>query len=76
MFSGSFKESQAADIKEEPVPNATVENFMALLKNLYCDRAPLEDCNDLVGVLKLADENCQTRLVNMCELYISKGVQQ
>ncbi|KAK3777158.1 hypothetical protein RRG08_057607, partial [Elysia crispata] len=74
MFSGSFKESQAADIKEVPVPNATLENFMALLEYLYCDHAPLEDCNDLIGVLKLADENCQTRLVNMCELYISKEV--
>ena len=57
-----------------PVPNATLENFMALLEYLYCDHAPLEDCNDLIGVLKLADENCQTRLVNMCELYISKEV--
>ncbi|GFO33177.1 rho-related protein raca-like [Plakobranchus ocellatus] len=74
MFSGNFAESRKDQISEIPVPNASLENFLALLEYFYTDHAPLEESNDLIGILSLADENCQPRLVNLCELYISKEV--
>ncbi|GFR84194.1 rho-related protein racA-like [Elysia marginata] len=74
MFSGHFMESNPNQISEIPIPTASLENFQALLEYLYTDHAPLEESNDLTGTLTLADENCQSRLVNLCELYISKEV--
>lgn len=74
MFSGNFMESTKGQINEIPISTTSLENFLALLEYLYTDHAPLEESNDLVGILTLADENCQSRLVNLCELYISKEV--
>ncbi|KAK3769161.1 hypothetical protein RRG08_014024 [Elysia crispata] len=74
MFSGNFMESKKDQISEIPITSSSLENFLALLEYLYTDHAPLEESNDLVGILTLADENCQSRLVNLCELYISKEV--
>ena len=69
-----FKSLFISLFSQVPIPNTSLDNFLALLEYLYSDHASLEDCSDLIGVLKLADEYCQPRLVNMCELYISKEV--
>ncbi|CAL1534791.1 unnamed protein product [Lymnaea stagnalis] len=74
MLSGNFMEGNNESIAQVNIPHANKENFIALLEYLYTDHAPLEESTDLVGVLSLADENCQQRLVNLCELYISKEV--
>lgn len=46
---------------------------MAFLEYLYTDHSPIEE-SDSVGILLVADEYCQQRLVNLCELYITKEV--
>lgn len=45
-----------------------------MLEYLYTDHAPIEQMSDVVGLLTLADEKALSRLVNLCELYISKMV--
>ena len=40
---------------------------------MYTDHAPIEE-NDSVGIMVLADEYGQSRLVNLCELDITKEV--
>ncbi|KAK0053158.1 rho-related protein racA [Biomphalaria pfeifferi] len=74
MFLGSFMESAQDKITTVNIPHASRENFMSLLDYTYTDHAPLEESEDLVGMMSLADENGLTRLVNLCELYISKEV--
>lgn len=55
------------------IPNTSVECFLAFLEYLYTDHAPIED-TDSVGIMVLADEYGQSRLVDLCELYITKEV--
>ncbi|XP_059174204.1 rho-related protein racA-like [Physella acuta] len=76
MFSGKFIEAQSNNdrLSQINIPNTSAENFLALLEYLYTDHAPLEESEDLVGILALADENCLPRLANLCELYLSKEV--
>jgi Rho family protein len=40
---------------------------------LYTDHSPIEE-SDSVGILMLADQYGMHRLVNLCELYITKEV--
>lgn len=72
MFGGSFVESQST-VSEVQLKEVTSECFMALMEYLYSDHAPIED-GDSVGIMVLADEYGQKRLVNLCELYITKEV--
>lgn len=72
MFGGSFVESQSS-VSEVQLKEVTSECFMALMEYLYSDHAPIED-GDSVGIMVLADEYGQKRLVNLCELYITKEV--
>ncbi|XP_060562983.1 rho-related protein racA-like [Ruditapes philippinarum] len=72
MFSGNFVESKN-NRTEIHIPNATEETFLAFLEYLYTDHSPIDE-NDAVGILVLADEYGQHRLVNLCELYITKEV--
>ncbi|XP_045160594.2 rho-related protein racA-like isoform X2 [Mercenaria mercenaria] len=72
MFSGNFVESKN-NRTEIHIPNTTEETFLAFLEYLYTDHSPIEE-NDAVGILVLADEYGQRRLVNLCELYITKEV--
>ncbi len=55
------------------VLDTSLENMMALLEYLYTDHAPIEE-GDSVGIMVLANQYCQPRLVNLCELYITKEV--
>lgn len=59
--------------RQVEVPDTSLENFLALLEYLYTDHAPIEE-GDSVGIMVLADQYCQPRLVNLCELYITKEV--
>ncbi|XP_074655294.1 rho-related protein racA-like isoform X2 [Tubulanus polymorphus] len=72
MFSGSFNEGTES-CSEIKIPDVDEETFLALLEFLYTDHAPIED-GDSVGILVLADQYCVPRLVNLCELYITKEV--
>lgn len=40
---------------------------------MYTDHSPIEE-NDSVGIMVLADEYGQSRLIDLCELYITKEV--
>ena len=44
-----------------------------MLEYLYTDHAPIEE-GDSVGIMVLADQYCQNRLINLCELYITKEI--
>ncbi|XP_038077469.1 rho-related protein racA-like isoform X3 [Patiria miniata] len=70
MFSGVFTESSKDEIRIE---DASPECFLALLEYLYTDHAPIEE-GDAVGIMVAADRYGQERLKNLCELYITKGV--
>ncbi|XP_038076722.1 rho-related protein racA-like isoform X2 [Patiria miniata] len=70
MFSGVFTESNKEEIRIEDV---SPECFLALLEYLYTDHAPIEE-GDAVGIMVAADRYGQERLKNLCELYITKGV--
>ncbi|EGG18219.1 Rab GTPase [Cavenderia fasciculata] len=49
------------------------EPFKAILEYLYTSHAPIED-NDSVGILVLANRFGLSRLMTLCELYISKEI--
>lgn len=72
MFSGSFSEANQA-VTEISIPDGSLECFLAFLEYLYTDHAPIEDV-DSVGIMIMADLYRQKRLLNLCELYISKEV--
>ncbi|KAL4222307.1 hypothetical protein ACF0H5_018345 [Mactra antiquata] len=72
MFSGNFVESRS-NKTEIHIPNTTEETLKAFLEYLYTDHCPIEE-NDAVGIFVLADEYGHHRLVNLCELYITKEV--
>jgi len=71
MLSGGFMESKHADI---PIPDTTFECFLALIEFLYTDHAPIEKL-DAVELMILANRFGMSRLVTLCELYISKDVE-
>ncbi len=70
MFSGVFAESSQTEIKIE---ETSLECFLALLEYIYTDHSPIEE-GDAVGILVIADRYGLERLKNLCELYITKGV--
>ncbi|XP_078615509.1 rho-related protein racA-like isoform X1 [Branchiostoma floridae x Branchiostoma japonicum] len=70
MFGGSFSESSSSKV---PVTGPSTDVFLALLEYLYTDHAPIEDVGPL-DILPLADQYGQTRLISMCELYMTKDV--
>ncbi|XP_067686081.1 rho-related protein racA-like [Haliotis asinina] len=73
MFGGAFMEAFQSGQCKLKIQNTTCECLLALLEYLYTDHAPIEG-GDAVGILVLADEYCQPRLLNLCELYITKEV--
>lgn len=73
MFGGKFLESDQSTLSEVKIPNTSVECFLALLEYMYTDHSPIEE-NDSVGIMVLADEYGQSRLIDLCELYITKEV--
>ena len=48
---------------------------MALLEYLYSDHTPMEE-RDPVGILVLANQFCQPRLVALAEYYITRELQE
>ncbi|WAR24340.1 RACA-like protein [Mya arenaria] len=50
-----------------------VESKSNMTEYLYTDHSPIED-SDAVGIIVLADEYGQRRLINLCELYITKEI--
>ena len=55
------------------IEDVSLECFLATLEYMYTDHAPIEE-GDAVGILVAADQYGQDRLRNLCELYITKGV--
>ncbi len=53
----------------------SLETFLALLEYLYTDHAPIEE-SDAVGILALSNQYAVSRLMGLCELYISKEVER
>ena len=57
------------------IPEVRLDTFLAFLEYLYTDHSPIED-SDSVGILELANQYVMPRLTALCELYISKHVEQ
>eukprot|EP01090_Pellita_catalonica_P018752 TRINITY_DN6156_c0_g1_i1.p1 TRINITY_DN6156_c0_g1~~TRINITY_DN6156_c0_g1_i1.p1 ORF type:complete len:750 (+),score=175.71 TRINITY_DN6156_c0_g1_i1:2062-4311(+) len=72
MFGSKFAESS---MKEVEVTDTTKTAFLALLEFIYTAHAPIEHSDDMTGILELADRYGMTRLITLCELYISKAVE-
>ncbi|XP_077993407.1 rho-related protein racA-like [Glandiceps talaboti] len=72
MFSGHFSESLNTKVE---IKDTSLECFLALLEYLYTDHSPIED-SDSVGIVVVANQFCQERLINLCELYITKEVER
>ena len=71
MFSAGFIESKNNIID---IGDTTIDSFLAFLEFIYTSHSPIEESEDSVGILCLANQFGMTRLVTLCELYISKEV--
>ncbi|XP_064402043.1 rho-related protein racA-like [Halichondria panicea] len=72
MLSGAFQESAANEIS---IPDISLDTFVSFLEYLYTDHAPIEE-GDSMGILELANRYVMSRLMSLCELYISKHVER
>ncbi|XP_064402041.1 rho-related protein racA-like isoform X2 [Halichondria panicea] len=72
MLSGAFQESAANEIS---IPDIPLDTFVSFLEYLYTDHAPIEE-GDSMGILELANRYVMSRLMSLCELYISKHVER
>jgi len=72
MFGGKFAESVN---KEVVIEDSSLEAFEAFLEYLYTDHCPIES-SDSLGILELANRYGMSRLVTLCELYISKMIEK
>lgn len=53
----------------------TLDTFLALLEYWYTDHAPIE-AGDAMEILALSNQYAVSRLVALCELYVSKEVER
>jgi len=72
MFESPFAESTQSSIA---INDTSKDAFGAFLKFLYSDHCPFLESEDSVGILALANEYGLTRLVTLCELFITKQVE-
>jgi len=72
MFSSRFSESKQSSSRIEDTSKAA---FAAFLEFLYWDHCPIQECEDSVGILVLANRFNLSRLISLCELYITKQVE-
>jgi len=72
MFSNSFVEGKSGVITIE---DSSYDAFRAFLQYLYSAHAPIQECEDSVGILMLSHQFDITRLITLCELYISKQIE-
>uniref|UniRef100_A0A6B2KZ06 RING-type E3 ubiquitin transferase n=1 Tax=Arcella intermedia TaxID=1963864 RepID=A0A6B2KZ06_9EUKA len=72
MFESSFVESTQKTIK---IQETSPEAFGAFLQFLYSDHCPIQENEDSIGILTLANTYSLSRLISLCELYISKQVE-
>jgi len=57
------------------IENVSAEAFKAFLEYIYWDHCPVQANSDSVGILGLAHRFRLSRLVTLCELYITKQVE-
>jgi len=55
------------------LPGVDLNAFLAFLEYLYTDNYPIE--GDPIAILVLADQYCVNRLKALCELHISKNIE-
>ncbi|CAF1620758.1 unnamed protein product, partial [Didymodactylos carnosus] len=72
MLNGSYNEKTI--LEPIHITDTSAKCFLALLEYLYSDHAPIEN-SDGIGILKLAHRFGVSRLVTLCELYVSKSVE-
>eukprot|EP01113_Clastostelium_recurvatum_P017139 TRINITY_DN2004_c0_g1_i1.p1 TRINITY_DN2004_c0_g1~~TRINITY_DN2004_c0_g1_i1.p1 ORF type:complete len:614 (+),score=151.93 TRINITY_DN2004_c0_g1_i1:176-1843(+) len=72
LLSGAFREGRS---EGEPIiiSDTDSDTFLAALQYIYTDHAPIED-SDMGELIVLANRLGLTRLITLCELYISKAV--
>lgn len=73
LVSDSTKNSPTKPIIR--IDNASKEAFTAFLEYLYWDHSPIQENSDSVGILGLAHRFRLSRLITLCELYITKQVE-
>jgi len=69
------KKKVVFDVQEVKIEDTTNEVFLAFLQYIYSAHCPIPE-SDSVGILMLADRYVLSRLVTLCELYISKAVEK
>jgi len=72
LLRGDFIEGRSADAAIN-ISETDADTFLAALEYIYTDHSPIED-SDMGELLVLANRLGLTRLVTLCELYISKAV--
>ncbi|XP_021345136.1 rho-related protein racA-like [Mizuhopecten yessoensis] len=72
MFGNRFEKDEAIT-SEVDIPATSAECFQALLEYLYSDHAPTDE-TDGFELICLADEYGQHRLMNLCELNVTKEI--
>jgi len=73
VSSNSFIEGKTGIIKME---DTTYDAFIAFLEYLYTAHCPILGSGDPMNILMLAHRYDDSRLITLCELYISKQIEK
>jgi len=72
MISGSFSESREKIVE---FCDTQFDSFLPIIEFLYTDHAPIDEHEDKLSLLAMANRFGLPRLVSLCELYGSKMVE-
>jgi len=72
MLTGGFSEGRESNVE---IQDCSKQSLNAILQYIYCDIAPIEQV-DSFDLLRIADRFGLTRLVTLCELYITKHIER
>eukprot|EP00732_Lithocolla_globosa_P001181 Lithocolla_globosa_v1_NODE_547_length_3768_cov_31.937248.p1 type:complete len:724 gc:universal NODE_547_length_3768_cov_31.937248:1499-3670(+) len=68
---GNQQEQEKEQVKQIPIPNVTLRVFLAVLEYVYTSHGPLYN----MDVLEIASRFDLVRLMNLCELHVSKDIE-
>ena len=75
MLNNGFTESTQSSIIMDTEMITTPDAYMALFEYMYTAHAPITD-NNVVSLMILANQYGMSRLVTLCELYITKLIEK
>lgn len=73
LLSGNFREGYSSQVH---LPGIDCQSFLAMLEYLYTDNCPSLERIPVENLLILADKLCLSRLVQICEHFLIKDLQQ